>query len=122
MNTPFKTISIFRTVLLLAPMVLALPFAMDIYVPALPGIARLFNLPASSLQLTLTLFMLTAGILQLIIGPLSDAYGRKIICLFSILAFSLGSVLCASATGIFQLVTFRVIQALGAAGMFVIPF
>ena len=70
-------ISVYRTVAMLAPLVVGLPFAMDIYVPALPHIASVFHVSASQTQLTLTIFMLTAGFMQLFIGPLSDQFGRK---------------------------------------------
>ena len=57
----------------LAPFVLALPLAMDIYVPAIPGLTQIFNISDKIMLLTLSIFMLTAGLMQLIIGPLSEA-------------------------------------------------
>jgi len=111
-----------KLILLLTPMVMALPVAMDIYVPALPVIAENFNITAGIMQLTLTLFMLTAGFLQLVIGPLSDQHGRRQISLFCIVIFALGSILCATATSIQFLIICRSIQAVGASGMMVIAF
>ena len=111
-----------KTVLLLAPLVVALPVAMDIYVPAVPHIAAFFHVSAGEMQLTLTLFMLTAGIMQLWVGPLSDQYGRRKIALASIVTFALGSGLCATAQSVPMLIFYRVIQAMGACGMLVVGF
>lgn len=91
-----KSFSILKIILLLAPFVLALPVAMDIYVPALPSIATLFQVSAGKMQLTLAVFMFTAGLMQLFIGPLSDQRGRKSICFVMTLIFALGTVLCAA--------------------------
>lgn len=111
-----------RIVILLTPLVMGLPFAMDIYVPAIPNIASLFHVSDATMQLTLTLFMLTAGFLQLIVGPLSDRYGRKPIALATSVIFIIGSLLCAVAQSAAQLILFRVIQAVGASGMMVVSF
>ncbi len=117
-----KSFSILKIILLLAPFVLALPVAMDIYVPALPSIATLFQVSAGKMQLTLAVFMFTAGLMQLFIGPLSDQRGRKSICFVMTLIFALGTVLCARAHSANQLIIFRCIQAMGACGMMVIGF
>lgn len=114
--------SILKIVLLLAPMVIGLPFAMDIYVPALPRIAQLFNVSAGQMQFTLTIFMLTAGLVQLVVGPLSDQYGRKKISFVVIIIFAIGSLLCSTAQSATQLIAYRMIQAAGSCGMLVIAF
>lgn len=111
-----------KVILFLAPLVVGLPFAMDIYVPAVPRIAYLFHVSAGEMQLTLTLFMLTAGLTQLIIGPLSDQYGRKKIIILTILLFAVGTTLCSTASSAPQLISYRSIQAIGACGMMVIAF
>ncbi len=103
-------------------MVLALPLAMDIYVPAVPKIAEMFHVSAGRMQLTLTLFMFVAGIMQLVVGPLSDQFGRKPISILTIIIFSLGTYLCSMATSSTQLISFRAIQAIGACGMLVVSF
>ena len=53
------------------------PFAVDTYLPGLPAIAREFDTSASLAQLTLTAFLIPLGLMQLVIGPLSDQIGRK---------------------------------------------
>lgn len=114
--------SLLKYILLLTPLVIALAFAMDIYVPALPHISQLFSVSAADMQLTLTVFMLMSGIMQLIVGPLSDQYGRRPILLASTLIFAAGSLLCSYADSIIALTLFRIIQAIGACGMLVVGF
>ena len=114
--------SVRKLVLLLSPLVVGLAFAMDIYVPALPHISMLFDVSASQMQMTLTVFMLTAGLMQLIVGPLSDHYGRKLLCQMMIFVFALGTVLCSFAVSIETLILSRIVQAIGACGMMVVGF
>ena len=117
----FKISSI-KLELSLAPFVLALALAMDIYVPAIPGLTQLFNLSDNIMLLTLSIFMLTAGLMQLVIGPLSDSYGRKRIAYISTVLFSLGCILCANSADAKFLVFSRIIQAIGCCGMMVVGF
>ncbi len=49
----------------------------DLYVPSLPSITRYFNVSPSSVQLTISLYMLGYGIAQIFFGILSDSLGRK---------------------------------------------
>jgi DHA1 family bicyclomycin/chloramphenicol resistance-like MFS transporter len=107
---------------LLFALVIALPFAMDIYVPALPDMAGYFSVTPAAMQLTLTLFMFSASLMQLIIGPLSDQAGRKPILLLSIGLFGIGSVLCATSYSLASLVIYRMIQAAGCCGMMALAF
>ena len=117
-----KRITLPITLLALAPLMMALPFAMDIYVPAVPRISALFHISDAVMQLTLNLFMLVSGIMQLVIGPLSDAYGRRSVTLLSIVIFSIGCLTCAASTSITQLILGRFIEAVGACGMMVLGF
>lgn len=112
----------FKLTLALAPLVLALPLAMDIYVPAIPGLTHLFAVSDSTMLLTLSIFMLTAGIMQLVVGPLSDSFGRKKIALLVTLIFAAGCILCASASNALFLIFARMIQAIGSCGMLVLGF
>ena len=117
-----STTSIRKTVWTLSPMVMAMALAMDVYVPAVPRMTTLFHVPDDQMQLTLSLFMLTCGVIQLIIGYLSDQYGRRLVSLFSIAIFSIGSILCATANSALELIVYRIIQAIGAVGMLVCGF
>lgn len=112
----------FAVIGILAPLVSTFAIALDIYVPAVPHLISLLNTNATTLQLTLSLFMLSVGIGQLFFGPLADHFGRRKIALASILTFTLGSFLCGLSPNVYYLIAFRVIQAIGAAGMMVTAF
>ncbi|WP_133129456.1 multidrug effflux MFS transporter [Legionella yabuuchiae] len=106
----------------LAPFVLALALAMDVYVPAIPLLTELFKVSDNIMLLTLSLFMLTAGLMQLIVGPLSDSIGRKKVAYLAALLFSFGCILCAAANGPGSLILGRIVQAIGSCGMLVLGF
>jgi Bcr/CflA subfamily drug resistance transporter len=108
--------------LILAPLVLALALAIDVYVPAIPKLTELFAVSDNIMLLTLSLFMLTAGIMQLVIGPLSDTYGRKPITYGAVFAFSIGCVMCAASNSPLELIIGRIIQSIGSCGMLVLGF
>jgi DHA1 family bicyclomycin/chloramphenicol resistance-like MFS transporter len=97
------------------------PFAIDMYLPALPAIAADLQASTSTTQLTLTMFFIAFGLCQIAYGPLSDVYGRKPPLYAGLALFILGSVGCTLAPGIGWLIAFRVIQGAGAAAMGVIP-
>jgi DHA1 family bicyclomycin/chloramphenicol resistance-like MFS transporter len=111
-----------RLITALTPFVMALPLAMDIYIPALPGMAAHFQVSPAAMQLTLTLFMLSAAAMQLIIGPLSDQLGRRATLVLSAILFGIGSMMCAGADTLTFLVMARMIQAAGSCGLFVLGF
>ncbi len=101
----------------LIPLMLALPFGMDIYVPAVPKITQFFHTSDAIMQSTLNLFMVTSGLIQLIIGPLSDTFGRLKTTLVCAFLFTCGCLICAYAPVISMLIIGRVIQAMGASGL-----
>ncbi|MGA9139610.1 MAG: multidrug effflux MFS transporter [Methanocella sp.] len=102
-------------VALLALLSAFVPLSMDMYLPALPGMAVFFNVPVSLVNLTLILFFIffAAGILFW--GPLSDKYGRKPVLLAGLAIYVTASVLCACSSDIYQLIAFRIFQAIGAS-------
>ncbi|OMF27179.1 MFS transporter [Paenibacillus sp. FSL H8-0548] len=61
----------------------------------------------------ITIYMLTSTIATVLVGKLSDIYGRKPFLLFGIIIFSIGAFLCGTSTSIFQLITYRGIQGIG---------
>ncbi|WP_347252363.1 multidrug effflux MFS transporter [Legionella sp.] len=111
-----------KLIIALTPMVLALPLAMDIYVPAIPHLTKDFHATDTQMLMTLNLFMLSAGLMQLVIGPISDHFGRRRIGVLMAFCFAFGSVYCGLATNVNELVVYRVIQALGSCGMMVLGF
>ncbi|HHF7345102.1 TPA: multidrug effflux MFS transporter [Legionella feeleii] len=111
-----------KLIIALTPMVLALPLAMDIYVPAIPHLTRDFHASDTQMLMTLNLFMLSAGFMQLVIGPISDHYGRRKVSLVVIVCFAIGSICCGLAENVYELIGYRIIQALGSCGMIVLGF
>lgn len=105
---------------MLSPLVISQPLAFDIYTPALPGIAHQFKVSAGIMQLTLSIFLFSSSIMQLVYGPLTDKYGRKPVGILAAFIYGLGCILCAGAASITMLMIARLIQSLGACGMMVI--
>jgi MFS transporter, DHA1 family, multidrug resistance protein len=97
------------------------PFAIDMYLPALPTIAADLNASTASTQMTLMAFFMAFGICQIIYGPISDMAGRKPPLYVGLILFILGSVGCALAPGVGGLIAFRFLQGVGASAVMVIP-
>ena len=96
------------------------PLSIDMYLPALPRMAADLHAADTTVQLTLTAFIVGLAIGQLVAGPLSDTLGRRRPLLTGLALYAAGSVLCAVAADAWLLVGARVIQALGAAAGIVI--
>lgn len=97
------------------------PFAIDMYLPALPTIAGDLGTDAAGAQLTLTTYFIAFGVAQLFYGPASDMFGRKAPIYFGLGLFALASIGCAMAPSIEVLAVLRFIQGLGAASVMSIP-
>ena len=97
------------------------PFAIDMYLPALPAIGQSLGAEVGAVQWSLTAFFLALGCGQLLYGPISDMLGRKPPLYFGLGLFTLASVGCALATDIETLVALRFVQGLGAAAGMAIP-
>lgn len=97
------------------------PFAIDMYLPALPAIAADLHASTAATQMTLMVFFVAFGVCQIAYGPISDMVGRKPPLYFGIAIFALGSIGCGLAPSITWLIFFRFVQGLGAAAVMVIP-
>lgn len=117
-----KKYTTFKLVLIFTPFVFSFAFGLDIYIPIVPQMADIFNASQALVQLTLSLFLFVTGIGQLIIGPLSDQWGRRRIFFGASLLFALGSLICACSPHIYFLLLGRVVSSLGACGMLVTSF
>ncbi|MGW2487538.1 multidrug effflux MFS transporter [Streptomyces sp. NPDC001606] len=94
------------------------PLAMDMYLPALPEVTRSLHAPAATVQLTLTACLLGMALGQLVVGPMSDRWGRRRPLLTGLAVYLLATALCALAPNVETLVAFRLAQGLaGAAGI-----
>ncbi len=90
---------------------------MNIFLPSLPSMAAFFQADYALVQLTVSAYLGVTAILQLVIGPLSDRYGRRPVLIVSIVVFLLATLGCVLATNIYVFLTFRLIQASVAGGL-----
>jgi DHA1 family bicyclomycin/chloramphenicol resistance-like MFS transporter len=97
------------------------PFAIDMYLPALPAIGASLGAEVGAVQWSLTAFFVALGVGQLFYGPVSDMVGRKLPLYAGLTLFTLASVGCALASDIQTLVALRFVQGLGAAAGMAIP-
>ena len=97
------------------------PFAIDMYLPALPSIGQSLDASPHAVQASLMAFFISLGIGQLIYGPLSDMLGRKPALYFGLVFFAVSSVGCALAPNIHVLIILRFLQGLGASAGMVVP-
>jgi DHA1 family bicyclomycin/chloramphenicol resistance-like MFS transporter len=97
------------------------PFAIDMYLPALPTIGSSLNASAGAVQMSLMAFFIALGLGQMVYGPASDMLGRKLPLYVGLGLFAVGSVGCALAPDIQTLVWWRTVQGLGACAGMVVP-
>ena len=97
------------------------PFAIDMYLPALPAIGANLGASVGAVQWSLTAFFLSLGAGQLLYGPVSDMLGRKVPLYFGLGIFTVASIGCALASNIETLVALRFLQGFGAAAGMAIP-
>lgn len=97
------------------------PFAIDMYLPALPTIGQALGASPAAVQATLIAFFVALGAGQVIYGPVSDMLGRKAPLYFGLALFAAGSIGCALAPDVPTLVAMRFVQGLGACAGMVIP-
>ncbi len=115
------TNSFARNALVLGLLAAIGPFAIDMYLPALPTIAENLHASTAGVQMTLMAFFVGFGITQIIYGPVSDMIGRKPPLYFGLAVFILGAIGCGFAPSIEWLIGLRFIQGIGAASVMVIP-
>lgn len=109
-----------RIVLVLGFLTALGPLTIDMYLPALPTITTDLHSTEAAVQLTLTGTLLGLAFGQLLVGPLSDAVGRRMPLLAGVGVHVLASVLCVVAPNLAVLGTLRVAQGLGAAAASVV--
>jgi DHA1 family bicyclomycin/chloramphenicol resistance-like MFS transporter len=97
------------------------PFAIDMYLPAFPAIAREFQVDVSGVQMSLMSFFLAVAICQIAYGPLSDRFGRKPPLYAGLGLFVLAGIGCSFAPNVETLIAFRFLQGVGSCAAMVIP-
>jgi DHA1 family bicyclomycin/chloramphenicol resistance-like MFS transporter len=107
-------------VFILGLLAMLMPLSIDMYLPALPVIARDFAVEAGSAQMTLSAYIFGFAIGQLFYGPLADSLGRKSVILGGTLVFMLAAVACALSQTIGMLIVMRLLHGLAAAAASVV--
>ena len=109
-----------RLILILGALTAFGPFSVDMYLPSFPALARDLNASAAAVQVTLSAFLVGLAAGQLILGPVSDRFGRRAPLIAGLVLYSLASVACANAPNIESLWVARFVQSIGACAMLVI--
>ena len=89
------------------------PLALNIFIPSMPGLQKVFDADYGTIQLSLSLYLIGIAVAQLFYGPLSDRFGRRPALLGGMALFLFGSLVCLLAPSIEMLIAGRVLQ--GAA-------
>ena len=109
-----------QLIIVLGSLIALGPLTIDMYLPAFPELARDLDASAASVQLTLTGMLGGLAVGQLVIGPLSDAFGRRRPLITGLVVHATASVLCALAPTIHVLSAVRVLQGFAGAAISVV--
>ncbi|HEY9437454.1 MAG TPA: multidrug effflux MFS transporter [Streptomyces sp.] len=94
------------------------PLSMDMYLPALPEVTDALHAPAATVQLTLTACLAGMALGQIVVGPMSDRWGRRRPLLLGMVIYVMATAICAFAPTAELLIGFRLLQGLaGSAGI-----
>lgn len=96
------------------------PFVTDMYLPALPSMTSYFDTSVSMVQLGLTFSMVGLALGQLLIGPISDKFGRRRPLLASMVLFIVSTVACIFSPNVVFFTAMRFLQGIAGAGGIVI--
>ncbi len=103
-----------RILLILSALMAFASISTDMYLPALPALGATFHTEAGRVQMTLSGFLVGFSLGQLLWGPISDRYGRRMPIALGVVLFVIGSAGCALSGTIWQMMAWRVVQAVGA--------
>jgi DHA1 family bicyclomycin/chloramphenicol resistance-like MFS transporter len=92
------------------------PLSIDMYLPAMPVIEKVFHTTTASVQMTMVTFLLGYALGQPLYGPITDRFGRKPPLYASLLVFIAASAACAVSPSIPVMSIARLVQAVGACG------
>ena len=90
---------------------------MNIFLPSLPNIASELNSSTSILGLSVGIYLASSAVLQLIIGPFSDQFGRRPLILWSLIIFCISTLATVFITNTAQFLILRIFQAISASCM-----
>ncbi|MDQ1691369.1 MAG: transporter, family, multidrug resistance protein [Pseudonocardiales bacterium] len=109
-----------RLLLMLGALSAMGPLSIDMYLPSLPVVGSDLHASTSAVQLTLTACMIGLGAGQLVVGPLSDTFGRRKPMVIGMALFAVFSLACALTSSLPALIGFRFLQALGGSAGLVV--
>jgi DHA1 family bicyclomycin/chloramphenicol resistance-like MFS transporter len=92
------------------------PLSIDMYLPAMPVMEKVFHTSAAAVQITMVTFLAGFAVGQSLYGPITDRFGRKPPLYASLLLFIASSAACAVAPSIRVMSVFRLVQAIAACG------
>lgn len=113
--------SLLRSAIVLGTLALIGPFAIDMYLPAMPAIAADLNVSETAAQATITSYFIAFGLAQMVYGPWADQSGRKLPIYVGVGIFLVASAGAAWAGSMTELVAWRFLQGLGGAVLMVLP-
>ncbi|MET0427471.1 MAG: multidrug effflux MFS transporter, partial [Microvirga sp.] len=108
-----KPVASLSFIVLLVAVAAVSPLGINMYLPSMPGMARALHVDFTTIQLTLSLYLAAMAVGQLVMGPLSDRFGRRPVLLGGLGIFVSGSLICLLAPTIGVLILGRVVQATG---------
>ncbi len=111
----------FLLALLLGAVIALPPYSIDTSLPALPAMADALGVGSGAVQITLSAVMLGSAMGQLVVGPLSDRFGRRPILLLALILFTVAGAGCAFTSDIETLAALRLVMGLSVAGCRVLP-
>ena len=118
MTTPAPTQRTDSTMVLLAALLAGLatlgPFAIDTYMPSFPAMQRALDISEAQMQQTLSAYLIPFAFMMLFHGALTDSFGRRPVILGGLAIFALGSIGCALAQTLPQMLAFRALQGMSA--------
>ena len=115
------SVSMVRSAIVLGTLSMVGPFAIDMYLPAMPAIADGLGVGETAVQATIISYFVAFGIAQLIYGPWADQSGRKLPIYVGVGVFLVASVGAALAGTVAELTAWRFLQGLGGAVLMVVP-
>ncbi len=113
MTQPLSRRAAFFIILILGALTTISPFAIDMYLPSFPQIAREMGVPVAHVSLSLSSYFIGLATGQLFYGPVLDRFGRKLPLYFGLAIFVAASIGCMMATSVETLIALRFVQALG---------
>jgi DHA1 family bicyclomycin/chloramphenicol resistance-like MFS transporter len=116
MSQPRTRFRYFELIVLMGVLQAFAPLSIDMYLPSMPLLEKVFSATTAQIQVTLVTFLLGFALGQALYGPITDRFGRKPPLYVSLTLFVVSSVACALSRSVNALSFFRLLQAIGACG------